>query len=41
MVLECAAAGNAGLIVTGDKEMLRLRQYKEVRIISLKDYLEN
>lgn len=40
-VIECAVAGNAGLIVTGDKEMLRLRQYKGVRIISLKDYLEN
>lgn len=38
-VLECALAGKADLIVTGDKEMLRLRDYKGIRIISLRDYL--
>ena len=38
-VLECAAAGKADVIVTGDKEMLKLGSYKEIKIISLKDYL--
>lgn len=39
-ILECAIAGKADIIVTGDKEMLRLREYKGINIISLKDYLE-
>ncbi len=38
-VLECAVAGRADLIVTGDKEILGLKTYKGIRIISLKDYL--
>ncbi|MBI5874870.1 MAG: putative toxin-antitoxin system toxin component, PIN family [Deltaproteobacteria bacterium] len=38
-ILECATAGKADAIVTGDKEMLRLGKYKEIKIISLKDYL--
>lgn len=38
-VLECAEAGHADYIVTGDKEMLRLKQYRGVRLISLRDYL--
>ena len=38
-VLECAAAGKADVIVTGDKEMLKLGTYKEIKIITLKDYL--
>src|SRR5574342_582305 len=37
-ILECAFAGKADLIVTGDKEMLKLRQYCSSRIISLKEY---
>lgn len=39
-VLECAVAGGADLIVTGDKRMLELGQYGEIRIISLSEYLE-
>lgn len=38
-VLECALAGRAEAIVTGDKELLELRQYRGVRIVSLRDYL--
>ena len=38
-ILECAAAGKADAIVTGDKEMLKLGSYKEIKIITLKDYL--
>ena len=38
-ILECATAGKADAIVTGDKEMLKLGKYGGIRIISLKDYL--
>lgn len=40
-ILECAAFGKADLIVTGDKEMLRLKEYMGVKIASLRDYLES
>jgi putative PIN family toxin of toxin-antitoxin system len=39
-ILECAISGNADVIVTGDKELLRLRGYEKTKIISLKEYLE-
>jgi putative PIN family toxin of toxin-antitoxin system len=39
-ILECAIYGKADLLVTGDKEILQLREYKGVKIISLKEYLE-
>ena len=39
-ILECAVAGKAGVIVTGDREMLRLGEYKTIGIISLKEYLK-
>lgn len=39
-ILECAIAGDADLIVTGDKDMLRAREYKGIKIISLKNYLD-
>ena len=38
-VLECAVAGRADAIVTGDKELLGLAEYHRVRIVSLRDYL--
>jgi putative PIN family toxin of toxin-antitoxin system len=38
-ILECAIAGRAQAIVTGDKALLALREYNGVRIISLRDYL--
>ena len=38
-VLECAVSGGADVIVTGDKEMLRLGLYQDTKIISLKTYL--
>lgn len=40
-ILECAIIGNADAVITGDKEMLRLKEYKGIKIISLKDYLSN
>jgi putative PIN family toxin of toxin-antitoxin system len=39
-ILECAVFGKASLIVTGDKEMLRLQEYMGIKITSLRDYLE-
>jgi putative PIN family toxin of toxin-antitoxin system len=39
-ILECAVSGNADVIVTGDKEILRLVEYEKIKIISLKEYLE-
>jgi len=39
-ILECAIAGKADVIVTGDKAILQLGDYQRIRILSLKDYLE-
>ena len=39
-ILECALAGHAEIIVTGDRALLELRECRGVRIISLREYLE-
>jgi putative PIN family toxin of toxin-antitoxin system len=39
-VLECAATGSAALIVTGDRELLDLKEYGGTRIVSLRDYVD-
>lgn len=39
-ILECALSGKADSIVTGDKEVLSLREYSGVKIISLREYLK-
>lgn len=38
-ILECAAAGGAKVIVTGDREMLALREWEGIRIVSLREFL--
>jgi len=38
-ILECALAGHAEAIVTGDRALLALQEYGGVRIISLHHYL--
>jgi putative PIN family toxin of toxin-antitoxin system len=38
-VLECAEAGQADLIVTGDKAMLQLGHFRGIRLVSLREYL--
>ena len=38
-VLECAVAGKAELIVTGDKALLQLRSFEGILIESLSDYV--
>lgn len=40
-ILECALAGAADLIVTGDKALLQLKTYRNVRVVSLREYLES
>jgi len=39
-ILECAVAGSAEAIVTGDRAMLALGRYQEIEILTLKHYLE-
>lgn len=39
-VLECAIAGKADVIVTGDKAMLTLLEYQGIRIVSLRQFVE-
>ena len=39
-ILECASASNADIIVTGDRAMLNLKQYLEIRILSLRQFLD-
>ena len=38
-ILECAVAAGAKTIVTGDRAMLALGEYREITIVSLKAYL--
>jgi putative PIN family toxin of toxin-antitoxin system len=40
-ILECAVAGGADHIVTGDRALLALREYRGIPIISLQRYLES
>ncbi len=40
-ILECAVAGRAAVIVTGDKLLLALKRYEEIRLLTLRDYLES
>lgn len=39
-ILECAVAGRADLIVTGDRELLDLKEFDGIRIVSLRSYLD-
>lgn len=39
-VLECAVAGRADAIVTGDSALLELGEFRGVRVISLREYLD-
>ena len=38
-IVECALAGHAECIATGDKEMLALKEYRYIKLLSLADYL--
>jgi putative PIN family toxin of toxin-antitoxin system len=39
-ILECALEGNAEVIVTGDKAMLAVGEYRGVSLITLAEYLD-
>lgn len=39
-ILECAVSGKADAIITGDKEMLKLKEFEGIRIMSLRGYLD-
>jgi len=38
-ILECALAGGAEMIVTGDKGLLRLGKFEGIRIVTLRNYV--
>ena len=38
-VLECAVEGRADAVVTGDKALLQLKSYRNIRIITLREYV--
>ncbi len=38
-ILECAISGKADAIVTGDKAMLMLKKYRNIKIITLSEFL--
>lgn len=39
-ILECAVEASADIIVTGDRHLLKLGEYKGIRIITLAKFLE-
>lgn len=39
-ILECGVKANADLIVTGDRELLTLKQYEGIAIVKLVDFLK-
>jgi putative PIN family toxin of toxin-antitoxin system len=40
-IIECALGGRADIIVTGDKEILAMKEYGGTGIISLREYLSS
>jgi putative PIN family toxin of toxin-antitoxin system len=39
-ILQCGLDGNVDYIVTGDKDLLIIKEYKTIKIMKPKDYLE-
>ncbi|MBI3609984.1 MAG: putative toxin-antitoxin system toxin component, PIN family [Nitrospirae bacterium] len=39
-VLECTLAGGASIIVTGDHDLLRLNEFREIQILKPAEFLE-
>lgn len=40
-VLECALTGRAGAIITGDRALLALHDFRGVGLMSLREYLDS
>jgi predicted nucleic acid-binding protein len=38
--VECAVAGESKYIISGDKHLLKIKQYKEIRIRKASDFLQ-
>ena len=38
-ILECASAGRADAVVTGDRALLQLRNFEGIQTLALRDYL--
>jgi len=39
-ILQCAVDGNCDFIITGDNDLLVLKEYKNIKIIKPREYLE-
>jgi len=39
-ILECAVEGKANFVVSGDKHVLNIREYKGIKIVSARNFLE-
>ncbi|MBN2517688.1 MAG: putative toxin-antitoxin system toxin component, PIN family [Candidatus Altiarchaeota archaeon] len=39
-ILECALDGNADFIVTGDKDLLALKEFRGMKILTAKEFLD-
>ena len=39
-IIECAISGNAKYIITGDKQLLELKEYEGIKIVNPKQFLE-
>ena len=40
-ILECAVAGRAEVIVTGDKALLALKRYENIQVLTLRGFLDS
>ena len=40
MIIECALNADADYIITGDKHLLKLKEYKGIKILTPKEFLE-
>jgi len=40
-ILKCGLEGNVDFIITGDKDLLVLNEYKNIKIINPKEYLDD
>ena len=38
--LECATAGECEFIISGDQHLLKLKQYKNIKVITAKEFIE-
>jgi predicted nucleic acid-binding protein len=40
MVFECAVLANASVIVSGDKDLLAVKTYKGIRVVTPREFLQ-